>query len=87
MHLLRSKGFTKQLKALPNSLRKQVLERLLIFSTNEFDPILNNHSLKGKHTDSRSINVNGDYRILYRRLNDETVHLHAIGTHHQLYGK
>lgn len=87
MKILRSKKLIKQVSTLPLNLRKQIFERVRIFTENEFDPILNNHALNGRHAGSRSINVNGDYRMLYRRIDSETVYLHIIGTHHQLYGK
>jgi addiction module RelE/StbE family toxin len=87
MNILRSKRFIQQLHHIAPSIREQAWERISLFMMNEYDPLLNNHALKGKYAGSRSINVNGDYRIIYSRIDADTIFFRLIGTHHQLYGK
>jgi addiction module RelE/StbE family toxin len=54
---------------------------------NEFHPILNNHKLKYDYEGYRSINLTGDWRIVFRKIDDNSVLLYRVGTHHQLFGK
>ena len=51
----------------------------------EFDPVLNNHALKGKYQGYRSINVTGTLRVLYKS-EGETVIFITIDAHSNLYG-
>ncbi len=80
-----SKNFLKQYTNLSPNIQKKTDERLLIWSTNPLDPLLRNHSLKGKYSKYRSINITGDYRALYVQTEKELI-FDAIGTHSQLYG-
>lgn len=50
------------------------------------NPLLNNHKLEPPYESYRSINITGDYRLVYKRIERDTYYLRAIGTHHQLYG-
>lgn len=79
--------FEKEYKKLPKKLKDKIVERLKIFVTNEFDPLLNNHMVKYKYEGHRSINLTGDWRILYKKIDHKTYELYAVGTHHQLFGK
>jgi len=79
-----SKNFLKQYTNLSPNIQKRTDERLLIWSTNPLDPLLRNHSLKGKYSKYRSINITGDYRALYVQTGKELI-FDAIGTHSQLY--
>ncbi len=81
-----SSHFNKDFKKLPKKLQDRVLDRLDIFEINEFAEILFNHKLTGKYENCRSINVTGDYRVIYRKLDDTTYYLKRVGTHAQLYG-
>jgi addiction module RelE/StbE family toxin len=61
---------------------------LEIFIQDEFNPILNNHSLKGKFAGYQSININGDWRALYsiQTINTKIIIIfEVLGTHSQLY--
>lgn len=40
-------------------------ERILLFAKNPFHEILRNHSLSGEYNGCRSINITGDYRIIF----------------------
>ena len=53
--------------------------------SDEFDPILNNHALKGKYLGYRSINITGDLRVLYKKEGNMMIFT-VIDTHSNLYG-
>lgn len=55
-----SRIFDKQLKKAPLSIKIAFRKRFEIFIKNRFNPQLNNHSLTGKLTGFRSINITGD---------------------------
>ena len=79
------KQFRKKFKKLPLALREQFYERLELFKTNKFHPILNNHPLSGEYLGSRSINVTGSYRAIFKEIANETVVFYDIDTHPKLY--
>jgi addiction module RelE/StbE family toxin len=83
--LLRSSEFKKKYNALHSKLQAKTNIRLGIFIMNEFDSILNNHLLHGEYEGCRSINVTGNVRLIYKKINDELFYLVNIGTHSQLY--
>lgn len=85
MRIKLHKGFLKQYQRLRESEKKKFKERRNLFLQDEFDPILNNHSLKGKYLGYRSINVTGDLRVLYLKSGDEIIFV-AIDSHSNLYG-
>lgn len=79
------KDFTKDFKKLPPKFKKKFQERLVLFEIDEFDPILNNHALKGKYQGYRSINLTGDIRAIFIR-DVERVLFIEIDKHSNLYG-
>jgi addiction module RelE/StbE family toxin len=86
MHFEYSKTFKKQFDKIPPKIKTQFYERLKIFSENKNTPILDNHSLSGPYYNHRSINITGDYRLIYEEVEDgEVIPLKAIGTHSRLY--
>ena len=87
MEFYRSSRFERHFKKLPASIRAQAATRLVLFARDPFNPLLNNHPLHGVHKDKRSINVTGDYRIVYREVEEGVALLIDIGTHNELYGK
>ncbi len=80
-----SARFKKQFKKLSLKVQSQTLKRLEIFLADQFDPILNNHSLHGEYSGYRSINVSGDIRLVYKEIDKNNHHLIAIGSHSELY--
>lgn len=84
MTIVFHKDFRKSYRKSHTKVRKQFDDRLRVFKVNEFDPILNNHALKGKWQGYRSINVSGDIRAVFKRESD-TVLFVAIDTHSNLY--
>ncbi len=86
MRLIHDRVFERQLKKLSQKLRGKLRERLNMLTSNELNPLLNDHDLGPPYETFRSINVTGDYRLVYKRLEQNTYYLRAVGTHHQLYG-
>lgn len=81
-----SKKFKKQYSQLSPKIQQKLDDRLRLFSSNKFDPLLNNHALSGKYIGYSSINVSGDLRALYYEKSDRIIIFGFIGTHSQLYG-
>ncbi|MCL5434799.1 MAG: type II toxin-antitoxin system mRNA interferase toxin, RelE/StbE family [Patescibacteria group bacterium] len=78
------KNFEKQYKKLKKTEKDKFKERINIFITDEFNPILNNHPLRGKYLGYRSINVTGDLRAIYKREENLTIFV-AVNSHSNLY--
>lgn len=79
------RDFEKQYQSLRESEKKRFKQRRDLFLQDEFNPILNNHSLKGKYLGFRSINITGDLRVVYKKYDDEAIFV-AIDSHSNLYG-
>ncbi len=84
-----SKRFDKQLRKAPLEIKIAVRNRYKLFIEDSFNPLLNNHQLAGKLSIYRSINITGDWRVLYSEyLDDEgnkVIIFEILGTHSQLY--
>jgi len=85
MILVFHKDFKKKYQKLPPKIVKKLDDRLRIFKEDEFDPVLNNHALKGKWLGYRSINVTGDIRVIFKRETESALFV-AIDNHSNLYG-
>lgn len=85
MIVIRTKYFTKAVNKLPASVKRALAERLQLFMSEPFSYILNNHALQGDRQPYRSINITGDYRLVYEQYDEETVLLIDIDTHSNLY--
>ena len=68
MRILLHKNFDKNYKKLKESEKQAFKERRNIFLKNPFDPVLNNHPLGGQYKGYRSININGDLRVIFEVL-------------------
>ena len=86
MRFGRNRVFKRQFGKLPSKLQDRVEERLVMLIADESNPLLNDHKLGPPYETYRSINITGDYRLVYKRLDRDTFYLRAVGTHHQLYG-
>ena len=81
-----SKRFEKDLRKVPLKTQIAFRNRLEVFLTDKFNPILRNHPLTGKYQGYRSINVTGDWRAIYREMdNGKTIYFDLLGTHGKLY--
>ena len=78
------RSFEKTYVKLGKGCKKKVKERIALFMSDEFDPILNNHSLNGKYLGYRSINISGDLRAVYKKKGDIAVFAY-LGNHNNLY--
>ncbi len=85
MKIILHKNFEKQYGKLRGKEKQKFKERRNIFLNYPFQPVLNNHPLKGKFKGYRSINITGDLRAVYKLLNEETAIFVAIDTHSNLY--
>jgi mRNA-degrading endonuclease YafQ of YafQ-DinJ toxin-antitoxin module len=79
-----STRFTKRRDKLPRPVREKLSERLRIFATDPFHPLLNNHSVEKRFPGCRSISVTGDYRAILEERGAMIVFVN-IGTHSELY--
>ena len=86
MKILTHKKFDKAFKKMPTALRKNFAQKIDLLKTNPKASQLNNHALTGEHLGCRSIDINGDWRVIYEQLDKETIRLLIVGTHSQLYG-
>lgn len=85
MRLIFGSGFKKKIKKLPKKIKRVLASRLRLFVDSPLDPLLNNHQLHGVRRHQRSINVTGDWRIVYEQIDINTAHLIDIDTHSNLY--
>lgn len=89
MHVQFSKKFSKQYDKAGSKIQHIFDQRLRIFAQNQFHPLLNNHSLIGKFSGFRSINITGDWRAIYKEEIDENFNIVfifiALGTHSEQY--
>ncbi|MEK9168133.1 MAG: hypothetical protein AAB769_02280 [Patescibacteria group bacterium] len=83
--VITAKNFDKKFKKLPQKSKMQAKERIAMFMEIPFDLRLNNHLLHGEQKLIRSININGDLRLLYEEIDAGTVRFLDIDTHSNLY--
>ena len=87
MKIVESSKFTKKVAKLTSDLRRAYGERIVLFASNPYHPLLNNHKLSGDRKHQRSINITGDWRVIFEEYDENTVRLIDIDTHNNLYGK
>ena len=85
MKIIPGNKIEKKVAKLPVIIQKAVAVKLVIFIEDPFAMILNNHQLHGEKKHYRSINITGDYRLLYEQYDPDTVRLVDIDTHSNLY--
>ena len=67
-----------------NKIRRQYEERLKLFAKNPRNPVLKDHTLKGKKITLRAFSITGDIRVVYI-IKGNTTYFLDIGTHRQVY--
>ncbi|PIQ69178.1 MAG: hypothetical protein COV91_00175 [Candidatus Taylorbacteria bacterium CG11_big_fil_rev_8_21_14_0_20_46_11] len=87
MNVVPSSHFKKAVSKLPHKVKQALAKRLVIFMKDPFNVLLNNHALHGSLRSYRSINITGDYRLIYEDYARDTVRLIDIDTHSNLYGE
>ena len=85
MKIVLHKDFIKAYKKLRPAQKRKFKERRNLFLIEPFHPLLRNHSLQGRHDGYRSINIGGDFRVIYKAFSDEICVFVAIDTHSNLY--
>jgi len=85
MKIIFHKNFEKKYQNMRANTKKRVKERLGLFLRDEFDPVLNNHPLRGKYQGYRSINTTGDLRAVYGRVSEGRRIFVVLDTHNKLY--
>jgi mRNA-degrading endonuclease YafQ of YafQ-DinJ toxin-antitoxin module len=85
MRILLRKSFEKQFKKLPPAVPAQYYQSVGNFLEDKCNALLNNHSVEAAFPRCRSINVNGDYRVIFCEESEDVVVFLKIGTHAQLY--
>lgn len=78
------KSFKKRIAA-NIKLSDKFKERIDLFSQENCHPVLRDHQLSGKMKHYRSFSITGNYRVIYRVIDDNTVAFVDIGTHNQVY--
>lgn len=87
MLIVTNRNFDKAVAKLPSKIRESLKDRLEIFIIDPFADILKNHQLHGSLRHYRSINITGDYRLIYEEYDENVIRLIDIGTHSSIYGK
>lgn len=88
MEIFYKKSYEKMYRKLPLVIKNKVDERILWFRDNPFHELLLNHALIGEYEGYSSINITGDYRVIFAELSlwhYEFVEFVEVGTHSQLY--
>ena len=81
-----TKKFRKQYSKLNPKIREQFKKRQRLWLHDPYNPLLHLHMLTDEYAGLYSINVTGDIRALYEKIDDTYVIFGFIGTHSQLYG-
>ena len=78
--------FEKHFEKLSLSTQQKVLEAIITFEKDPFDPRLKNHALRGRMNGRRSFSVGGDLRIIFEEYDKYVlVIMFDVGTHNQVY--
>ena len=85
MQYFLSKNFEKQFKKLPKKTKLQAMERFEIFVRDPIEYRLRNHPLTGAWAGYRSIDITGDIRAIYKKVDEQIARFVAIGSHSALY--
>lgn len=88
MNIIYDPAFLKSLKKANVRIRKNVKERMLLFSKDPDNPQLNNHFLRDEYIGYRSIDVTNDWRAIYEEIHDGEeliAYFIGLGTHKDLY--
>jgi addiction module RelE/StbE family toxin len=86
MQVLRHSVFEKRITRLSPAIRNAFADRLELFLADSRHPLLNDHALSGDRRGFRSINITGDWRLVYKKIDENIILLTEIDTHHNLYG-
>jgi len=85
MHIILSRNFEKKFVKLDKKVQTKFRARRDLFFENPYHSLLNNHSLSGDRSGQWSINITGDWRVIYTWQDKQTVIFIDIDTHSNLY--
>lgn len=85
MEIIFTERFKKRFNKLSTKVQRQFEDRLELFTENSQNPLLKVHPLRGNLVGFRAFSVTGDYRAVFRILDENTIKLVNIGTHNQVY--
>ncbi len=85
MNFIYSNKFNKRFKKQNREIQLKWEERFILFRNSPQNPLLNVHKLHGRLSDSYSINVTADIRVLFEKIDKDTVLFEDIGSHSELY--
>lgn len=85
MNIFWGDQFKKQFGKLPKKIQQRFENRIGIFVEDSTDPSLKIHPLKGQLAGLRAFSVTGDYRVIYKIIDKDSIKLINIGTHNQVY--
>lgn len=86
MQIKYAKKFIKMHAKAPAKIQKAFCKRLKIFKKDSYNAILNNHWLSGEYKGLKSINITGDWRVIFKEYEkDDLVIFMLFGMHSQLY--
>ena len=85
MIVIPSNHFKKKVAKLSKKIKITLAERIQLFMSEPHHITLNNHPLHGSLRSYRSINITGDYRLIYEDYDVGIVRLIDIDTHSKLY--
>lgn len=87
MIFTRTKKFIKEYRRLPLHIRLKFETRLKIFVESPFDPTFSRHGRHREYSGFESININADYRAIFKQITPKHYEFNRIGTHSKLYKK
>jgi len=82
--IILERSFEKKYNKLEEKVKDKLKQKINIFIFDEFDPALNNHSLKGNYLSYRNINITGDLRAVYKKKDNIAIFAY-IDNHNNLY--
>ena len=85
MVIIFDKSFYKGYEKLSKKKQEQFWDRLELFKEDQNNPQLNNHKLYSPYNGFYSINISGDVRAIYEKIDKKMILFIKIGTYSQLY--
>lgn len=79
------KNFGRKLNKLKPNEQQKAIERINLFIIDSYNPILNNHQLKGKYLGYNSINITGDLRAIFKYISNNKCIFISVDSHSNLY--
>ncbi len=85
MEIILHRNFEKKFIKCHLKIKETFKSRRNLFFENPFHPLLNNHPLTGDRKGQWSINISGNWRVIYIFKNKDTIIFIDIDTHSNLY--